>query len=267
MSPKMAVLAWQAMRQLPDLRTIATSIGVPTLVLHRRDEALPVEMARELASAIPGAKLVELDGIDHIPYVGDADAVTGEIEEFLTGQRHEHPPERVLATVLFTDIVDSTRRAAEVGDQRWRQLLQRHDDMARAEIKSFQGRFVKHTGDGLLATFDGPTRAVLCATALAERMPEAGLDIRAGLHTGECLRRGDDIGGIAVHIAARIASVADAKEVLVSNTVKDLVYGSGITFEDRGAHALKGVPGEWQLFSPIGTHDPVESLLAAAGQV
>lgn len=267
MSPKMALLTWQAVTQLPDLRGIAQSIGVPTLVLHRRDEAMPVEMGRELATAIPGARFVELNGIDHLPYVGDVSAITGEVEEFLTGQRHEGVPDRVLATVLFTDIVDSTRRAAGVGDQRWRVLLERHDEMARSEIGSYQGRLVKHTGDGLLATFDGPTRAVLCATALAERMPETGLDIRSGLHTGECLRRGDDIGGIAVHIAARIAAMADAKEVLVSNTVKDLVYGSGITFEDRGAHVLKGVPGKWQLFSPVGYHDPVETLLAAADQV
>ncbi len=266
MSPKMALLTWQAATQLPDLRGIAESIGIPTLIMHRRGEAMPIEMGRELASAIPGAKFVELDGVDHLPYVGDAAAITGEVEEFLTGQRHEGVPDRVLATVLFTDIVDSTRRAADVGDQRWRELLERHDEMARSEIGAYQGRLVKHTGDGLLATFDGPTRAVLCAAALAERMPETGLDIRTGLHTGECLRRGDDIGGIAVHIAARIAATAGAKEVLVSNTVKDLVYGSGITFEDRGAHALKGVPGEWQLFSPVGYHDPVENLLSAAEQ-
>jgi pimeloyl-ACP methyl ester carboxylesterase len=267
MSPKMALLSWQAMTQLPDLQTIAPSIGVPTLVMHRRDESLPIEMARELAAAIPRARLLELDGIDHLPYVGDVSAITGEVEEFLTGQRHEHPPDRVLATVLFTDIVDSTRRAAEVGDDRWRDLLQHHDDIARAEIDSYQGRFIKHTGDGLLATFDGPTRAVLCATALAQRISEIGLDVRSGLHTGECIRRGDDIGGIAVHIAARIAAKAGAKQVLVSNTVKDLVYGSGITFEDRGAHVLKGVPGEWQLHVPMGFHDPVENALAAAEQV
>lgn len=264
MSPKMALLTWQALTQLPDLCGIAQSVGVPTLVLHRRDEAMPVEMGRELAAAIPGARFVELVGVDHLPHVGDYKSVLGELEEFLTGQRHEHPPDRVLATVLFTDIVDSTRRAAELGDERWRELLQRHDEVARAEIGSFQGRFVKHTGDGLLATFDGPTRAVLCATALAERMPQIGLDIRGGLHTGECLRRGDDIGGIAVHIAARIAAKAGAKEVLVSNTVKDLVYGSGITFEGRGSHVLKGVPGEWQVHAPTGYHDPVEQALAAA---
>jgi len=267
MSPKMAILAYQAMQQLPDLRGIAESIGIPALVLHRRDEALPVEIARELAAAIPRARYVELEGVDHIPYVGDADAITGEVEEFLTGQRHEHPPDRVLATVLFTDIVDSTRRAAEVGDQRWRDLLQRHDDIARAEIDSYRGKFVKHTGDGLLATFDGPTRAVLCATALSERITQIGLDIRGGLHTGECIRRADDIGGIAVHIAARIASKAGAREVLVSNTVKDLVYGSGITFDDRGSHVLKGVPGQWQLHAPAGYHDPVEQALSAAEHV
>ena len=264
MSPRMALLTWQAVTQLPDLHGIAETISVPTLVLHRRDEAMPFEMGREVAAVIPGARFVELAGADHLPHLGDYKTVAGEVEEFLTGQRHEHPPDRVLATVLFTDIVDSTRRAAELGDEQWRDLLQRHDEMARTEIASYQGRFVKHTGDGLLATFDGPTRAVLCATALAERMPQIGLDIRSGLHTGECLRRGDDIGGIAVHIAARIASKAGGKEVLVSNTVKDLVYGSGITFEERGAHVLKGVPGEWQLFSPVGYHDPVELALAAA---
>ena len=224
-------------------------------------------MGRDLAATIPGARMVELEGVDHLPYVGDFKAISGEVEEFLTGQRHEHPPDRVLATVLFTDIVDSTRRAAELGDQRWRELLERHDEVTRAEVASFQGRLVKDTGDGVLATFDGPTRAVLCANAIADRMPQIGLDVRGGLHTGECVRRGDDIGGIAVHIAARIAAKADAGEVLVSSTVKDLVYGSGITFTDQGAHMLKGVPGEWSLFSPVGHHDPVEDLLAAAQRV
>ncbi len=267
MSPKMALLTWQAVFRQFDMRDIAGSVGVPTLVLHRKHDAIPVELGRELAAAIPGAQLVELDGVDHLPWVGDLKSVTGEIEMFLTGQRHEQLPDRMLATVLFTDIVDSTRLAAELGDQRWRELLQRHDELARAEIRSFQGRLVKDTGDGVLATFDGPTRAVLCATALADRMPRIGLDVRSGLHTGECVRRGDDIGGIAVHIAARIAAKANAREVLVSNTVKDLVYGSGITFNDQGAHVLKGVPGDWQLFTPVGHHDPVEDLLTAAQQV
>ena len=267
MSPKMALLTWQAVARTPDLRHIAKSVGVPTLVLHRKHEAIPIEMGRELAATIPGARLVELEGVDHVPHVGDYKALTGEMEEFLTGQRHEHPPDRVLATVLFTDIVDSTPRAADLGDQRWRELLERHNEITRAEIASFQGRFVKDTGDGVLATFDGPTRAVLCATAIAERIQQLGVDIRSGLHTGECVLRGDDIGGIAVHIAARIAATATAGEVLVSNTVKDLVYGSGITFEDQGAHVLKGVPGEWQLYAPTGYHDPVENALAAAQQV
>jgi pimeloyl-ACP methyl ester carboxylesterase len=266
MSPKMALITWQAVVRQLDMADIYANVRVPTLVLHRRGDMVPVGLGRHLAAKIAGARLVELEGVDHLPWLGDYASITGEVEEFLTGQRHEHPPDRVLATVLFTDIVGSTDRAAEVGDQRWRDLLQRHDDLARAEIDSYQGRFVKHTGDGLLATFDGPTRAVLCATALTERMPQIGLEIRAGLHTGECLRRGDDIGGIAVHIAARIASEAGAEEVLVSNTVKDLVYGSGITFSDRGAHTLKGVPGQWQLHQPTGYHDPVASALAAAEQ-
>jgi class 3 adenylate cyclase len=155
---------------------------------------------------------------------------------------------------------------AELGDRRWRELLDRHDEITFAEISSFQGRVIKQTGDGVLATFDGPTRAVLCAIALADRIPRIGIDIRSGLHTGECERRGDDIGGIAVHIAARIAALANAREVLVSDTVKDLVYGSGITFEDRGAHVLKGVHGEWSLFTSTGRHDAVEEVLIAAQQ-
>jgi class 3 adenylate cyclase/dienelactone hydrolase len=264
MSPKMALITYQAVIRQIDMADIHGSVRVPTLVLHRKDDSVPVGLGRALAARISGARLVELDGVDHLPWEGDYKSVTGEVEEFLTGQRQQRPPDRVLATVLFTDIVDSTRRAAELGDQRWRELLQRHDELARAEIASYQGRFVKHTGDGLLATFDGPTRAVACATALTERMPQIGLDIRSGLHTGECLRRGDDIGGIAVHIAARIAAKAAANEVLVSNTVKDLVYGSGITFDDRGAHVLKGVPGEWRLYAPTGHHDPVEEALGAA---
>jgi class 3 adenylate cyclase len=264
MSPRMALITYKAVIRQLDMADIHGSVRVPTLVLHRKDDAIPVGLGRALAARISGARFVELDGVDHLPWEGDHKSVTGEVEEFLTGQRQQRPPDRVLATVLFTDIVDSTRRAAELGDQRWRELLQRHDELAHAEIASYKGRFVKHTGDGLLATFDGPTRAVECATALAERMPQIGLDIRSGLHTGECLRRDDDIGGIAVHIAARIAAKAEANEVLVSNTVKDLVYGSGITFDDRGAHVLKGVPGEWRLHAPTGHHDPVEEALGAA---
>jgi class 3 adenylate cyclase len=187
-------------------------------------------------------------------------AIIDEVEQFLTGHRHAQPPDRVLATVLFTDIVDSTRQAAELGDRGWRELLGRHDDLTRAQIERFQGREVKHTGDGFLATFDGPTRAVRCATTLTKRMPDIGIEIRSGLHTGECEVRGDDIGGIAVHIGARIAALAKGREVLVSRTVKDLVNGSGITFEDRGTHVLKGIPAEWELYSPVGEHDPAAAV-------
>jgi class 3 adenylate cyclase len=268
MSPKMALLQWQTHMRLLDVRDVLSSVHVPTLVLHRKDEAIPVEFARDLATRIPGARLVELDGVDHMPWIGDVTSITGEVEEFLTGHRHEPPSDRILATVLFTDIVDSTRRAAELGDRRWRELLEQHDEITCAEVARFRGRVVKNTGDGFLATFDGPTRAVRCATTLTDRMPQLGIEVRSGLHTGECELRGDDIGGIAVHIGARVAAVAGAGEVLVSNTVKDLVNGSGITFRDRGAHALKGLPGEWQLFSPSGQQDdPVESLLAASREM
>jgi pimeloyl-ACP methyl ester carboxylesterase len=262
MSPKMVRITFEAILTQVDVRDILSSVYVPTLVLHRTDEAIPVEYAREIAAKMPNARLIELDGVDHWPAAGDIESITDEVEQFLTGHRHEHASDRVLATVLFTDIVDSTRRAAELGDRRWRELLERHDELTREEIAHFQGREVKHTGDGFLATFDGPTRAVRCATTLAERMPELGIEVRGGLHTGECELRGDDIGGIAVHIGARVAALAQAREVLVSSTVKDLVNGSGITFEDRGAHALKGVPGEWKLFAPVGEHDPLENLQA-----
>jgi class 3 adenylate cyclase len=263
MSPRMARLTFEAVLTKARIQDILASVAVPTLVLHRKDEAIPVEFAREIAQKIPTARLVELDGVDHWAAVGDTQAIIDEVEEFLTGHRHEHPPDRVLATVMFTDIVDSTRRAAEVGDREWRELLERHDRVTREEIARFQGREVKHTGDGFLATFDGPTRAVRCATTLAERMPELGIEVRSGLHSGECELRGDDIGGIAVHIGARIVAQARAREVLVSSTVKDLVNGSGITFEDRGTHVLKGIPAEWRLYAPVGEHDPARGLPAS----
>ena len=266
MSPKMALLTFEAVLTQVDVRDILGTVRVPTLVLHRRGDPIPVEFAREMAASIPTARLVELEGVDHWPGVGDIKSITDEVEEFLTGHRHEHRPDRVLATVMFTDIVDSTRRATELGDLSWRKLLERHDDITREEIASYQGRVVKQTGDGFLATFDGPTRAVRCATKLVERVPELGIDLRGGLHTGECELRGDDIGGIAVHIGARIAAKAHAKEVLVSSTVKDLVNGSGIVFQDRGTHALKGVSGEWRLFAPIGQHESIESQLRAIAE-
>jgi class 3 adenylate cyclase len=223
---------------------------VPTLILHRTgDQFSPVEQSRYLAERIPGARLVELPGEDHAGWEGDADAGNDEIEEFVTGHRPVREPDRVLATVLFTDIVGSTERARELGDRRWRELLDRHDATARAQLERFQGRLVKTTGDGLLATFDGPARAIRCATSLREQLPVL---IRAGLHTGEVELRGDDVGGIAVHIGARVAALAGASEVLVSRTVKDLVAGSGIEFTDRGVHTLKGVPDEWQLYAVTG---------------
>jgi class 3 adenylate cyclase len=252
MSPSMALLTYRGNLTHFHVRDVLDSVHVPTLVVHRKGEAIPIEYARELAAGIPSARVVELEGIDHWPTVGDIKSITGEVEEFLTGHRQEHSPDRVLATVLFTDIVDSTRHAARLGDRGWREVLARHDEVTRTEISRFQGRVVQSTGDGFLAAFDGPTRALRCATTVAERMPELGIDVRCGLHTGECEIRGDEIGGIAVHIGARVAALAQAGEVLVSNTVKDLFNGSGIAFTDRGTHMLKGVPGQWQLFVPAG---------------
>ena len=249
MSPTMALLTWESNLAECDVRAILDSVRVPTLVLHRRDERIPVEYARYLAAGIPGARLVELEGQDHFPSVGDIEPIIGEIEEFITGTRHEPESDRVLSTVLFTDIVDSTRRAAEVGDRAWREQLEGHDEIVRSEIGRFRGLEVKHTGDGFLATFDGPARAVRCAARLTERVRERNIEIRCGVHTGECERRGEDIGGIAVHIGARIGALAGPGEVLVSSTVKDLVAGAGICFADRGTHVLRGVPDEWRLFA------------------
>jgi class 3 adenylate cyclase len=230
-----------------DVRAVLPTIQVPTLVMHRTgDQFASIEQGRYFAEHIPGAKFVELPGEDHAGWEGDADAGTDEIEEFITGHRPVHEPDRVLATVLFTDIVGSTEKARELGDRKWRDLLDRHDELARAQLDRHQGRLVKTTGDGLLATFDGPARAIRCASTLQTVLP---VPIRAGLHTGEVELRGNDVGGIAVHIGARVAAVAGEGEVLVSRTVKDLVAGSGIAFTDRGTHTLKGVPDEWQLYS------------------
>jgi len=233
--------------QHTDVRPVLDTIQVPTLVLHRTGDGFSsVEQGRYLAEHIPGARLVELPGEDHAGWEGDDTPGNDAIEEFITGHRPVREPDRVLATVLFTDIVGSTEQARELGDRRWRELLDRHDDLARAELDRHQGRLIKTTGDGLLATFDGPARAIRCASALRDGLPVA---IRAGLHTGEVELRGDDVGGIAVHIGARVAALAGEREVLVSRTVKDLVAGSGIEFTDRGTHALKGVADEWQLYA------------------
>jgi class 3 adenylate cyclase len=245
-----AVVALVRMNAQIDVRSILDSIRVPTLVLHRvGDRTIPIEAGRYLAEHIRGARLVELPGDDHLPMLGDSDAVLGEIEEFLTGVRHRSTHDRVLTTVLFTDIVDSTRRAAELGDRAWADLLQAHHVRVREQLARFGGREVNTAGDGFLATFDGPARAVRCGLALVERLRPIGLEIRAGVHTGEVDVGADDVRGLAVHIGARIAALAGTGEVLVSRTVKDLVAGSGLAFQARGTHVLKGVPDEWQLYA------------------
>jgi class 3 adenylate cyclase len=232
-----------------DVRHVLPTIRVPTLVMHRRDdEFLMVEHSRYLAEHIPGARYVELEGSDTLFSAGDSEAVLGEIEEFLTGSRHLPEPDRVLATVMFTDIVGSTERAAELGDSAWRALLQRHDELVRAEVTRHRGRAVKSTGDGVLATFDGPARAIGAARSIEHAVHELGIQIRAGLHTGECEIVGDDVAGLAVHIGARVMNEAGPGEVLVSSTVKDLVVGSGIGFRERGSRQLRGIPGEWSLW-------------------
>jgi class 3 adenylate cyclase len=248
-----AALALARMNTEIDVRSILSAIRVPTLILHRiGDLDANVEEGRYIAARIPGAKFVALPGPDHLPWVGDQGEVVDEIEEFLTGIRPTPEPDRVLATVLFTDVVGSTERLASMGDRAWRDLLEQHHAQVRRELARFRGQEISTTGDGFLATFDGPARAVQCAVAIRDRVREGGLDVRAGLHTGECERMGDNIGGMAVHIGSRVAALADPGEVLASSTVKDLVAGSGIAFEDRGAHALKGVPGEWRIFQVTG---------------
>jgi DNA-binding SARP family transcriptional activator/class 3 adenylate cyclase len=236
-----------------DVRSVLPAITVPTLVLHRvGDPLIGVEHARYLATHIPGAKYVELPGDDHLVFTGDVDRLVDEIEEFLTGHRPEARPDRILATVLFTDIVDSTRRAAALGDQRWRQVLDRHDDIMRRELDQYRGREVTATGDGFLAAFDGPARAVHCALAASNAVRPLGIELRAGVHTGECEQRGTNLVGLGVHIAARIAALARPSQVLVSRTVTDLVAGSGLEFSDRGGYELQGVPGTWRVFEAQG---------------
>jgi len=236
-----------------DVRDVVPTVHVPTLLLHRRhDRLVNVRHGRWLAEHMPNARLVELAGDDHSLWYEAPEVAFAEVQEFLTGTRYEPEPERVLATVLLTDIVDSTRTAAELGDHEWRELLERHQETVRRELERFGGREVKSTGDGFLATFDGPARAVRCAGAILGSSDELGIRVRAGLHTGECEVMGDDIGGIAVHIAARVSALAGASEVLVSRTVKDLVAGSGLEFSERGAHELKGVPDTWELYAAAG---------------
>jgi class 3 adenylate cyclase len=235
-----------------DVRHILSTVQVPVLVIYRTADAFHAAGSRYLGSHIPGAKTVELPGEDYLPHLGDQDAILDEIEEFLTGVRPVPEPDRVLATVLFTDIVGSTDRAVALGDRRWRDLLDSYYGVLRRELARFRGREVKTMGDGFLATFDGPARAIRCACAISDGVRPLGIEIRAGLHTGECELMGDDVGGIAVHIGARVAASAGPGEVVVSSTVKDLVAGSGLRFADRGTHDLRGVPGEWRLFAVEG---------------
>ncbi len=238
-----AMVAVLKMIQAIDVRSILSTISVPTLVVHcTGDRAVPVEHGRYLAEHIPGARYIELPGDDHLTLREGDHGVFDDIEEFLTGRRPEPEFDRVLKTVLFTDIVKSTERAVSMGDRRWHAAVRR-------ELERFRGREVKATGDGFLACFDGPVRAIRCAQAITDGARTLGIEVRAGLHTGECETRGDDLAGIAVHIAARVASLAQAGEVLCSRTVTDLVAGSGIGFVDRGVHSLKGVPGTWQTFA------------------
>jgi class 3 adenylate cyclase len=250
-----AAVAILAMNREIDTREILPTIHLPTLVIHRSDDvATSVEAGRYLGRNIPGAKYVELPGENHIPVFERAvlDRIANEVEEFLTGYRADAELDRVLATVMFTDIVDSTKRAAALGDRMWRAMLDRHDEIVRQQLMRFRGREVKHTGDGFLATFDGPARAVRCASAIADTIQPLGIAVRGGLHTGEIELKGDDIGGIAVNIAARVAAMAGAGETLVSSTVRDLVAGSGLRFDDRGLHVLKGLPEEVRLYTVAG---------------
>ena len=239
-----------ALNMNTDLRAVLPSVRVPALVLHQSDNSLvPVALGRETASLIPGARFMEFPGTDVYGWPGADDPAMDEIEEFLTGRRRPREPERVLATVLFTDICGSTKRAAEVGDKAWRELLDRHNQLVRSELENWRGREVKTLGDGFIATFDGPARGVRCAQAIVQNVAGLGLDVRAGLHTGDCELLDGDVAGIAVHIGARISAMAGAGEVLVSSTVKDLAVGSGLEFSDRGVHALQGVPGEWRAYA------------------
>ena len=250
-TPLAAAAQYEHILRNLDVRQVLTSIQAPTLILHTIDNRyLPIEHGRYLADHIDGATLVELTGTDVNAANTDFRAVD-EVAEFLTGQRLQVAIDRILATLLFTDICRSTQHAATIGHARWRALLDAHDHVVRDQIHRFRGREIKTTGDGFLVSFDGPARAIRCARAIAAATQSIGVDIRAGVHTGECDVRGDDLGGLAVHIAARVGAIAGPQEVLVSGTVKDLVVGSDLEFEDRGKHELKGVPGSWKIFAVI----------------
>jgi len=246
-SPGAAVSLLRMNTQI-DVRQLLPIIKAPTLVMHRvGDRDASIEEGRFIAARIPGARLIELPGDDHLPWIGDCDVVADEIAEFVTGARPPPDVDRVLATVLFTDIVGSTEQLARLGDRAWRERLDEHHAIARQEIARWRGREVNTAGDGFFAVFDGPARAIRCALAMHARVARLGLAIRAGLHTGEVTMSGDDVGGLAVHVGARVAAAAASGETLVSSTVKDLVIGADLDFADRGVTTLKGVPGEWRL--------------------
>jgi class 3 adenylate cyclase len=249
-----------------DITGILGAVKVPTLILHRLGDWVPVEFGRYLSTQIQGARYVELVGDDHLLNIGDMNAVLDEMQRFLTGALPSEPPDRALVTVLFTDIVDSTALAAAMGDAAWRSLLERHHDATSSLVSESGGRVVKLTGDGVLAVFSGPARAIRCARAIVDRLGQLEISIRAGIHTGECEVIGDDVGGLAVHVGARVSALANPGEVLVSSTVKELVIGSGIQFQDRGRHELKGVPDTWQLFT-VGDQAEVATVEPASSQM
>ncbi len=266
-SPGMACATVEASMQI-DIASVLPTLDVPTLVVHAREDAIPVQFGRHLADNIPGARFLEVEGNDHAPWFSEPERITDAIEEFLTGtNRAPSKAHRALRSVLFTDIVGSTDRAAAAGDERWRAQLERFGEITQELTLRFNGRVVKSTGDGHLATFDGPTQAIRCAEALRSDIEPLGIEIRAGIHMGECELIGDDIGGMAVHIAARILGHAAAGEILVSSVVRDLVIGSGIGFESRGVHELRGVPGQWEILTvdPRGAQ-PGSSEAALASQ-
>jgi class 3 adenylate cyclase len=256
-SPHMAKSMVEFIKTI-DVRPALSAVQAPVLAVHRVGEAVPIAFGREIAAGVPNGRMVEIEGDDHLPWVGNADEYIGAIEEFLTGSKHAAEPDRGLSTVLFTDIVSSTSRNAELGDDAWRRLLDRHNELVREALADHRGREIKTIGDGFLSTFDGPARALRCAKKIVDGMGDLGISVRAGLHTGEVEMYPDgDIGGMAVNLGARIGAAAQGGEVLVSSTIKDLVFGSGFRFVPRGEHELKGVPGSWPLFAleGEGRHD------------
>jgi len=264
-SPRMARALIETWMQI-DIRDVLSSVRVPTLVLHvDGDRIVPVEAGQQLAEDIPGARFVKYTGDDHAFWLGDFDEPVDEIERFVTGAVHRTEPDRVLASVLFTDIVASTTRAAELGDRAWREVLERHDALVDRTVSEHGGRVVKHIGDGALSAFDGPAMAMRCAEELNEGVSELGIQLRSGIHTGECEAIGEDLGGLAVHIGARVGALAEPGEIIVSSTVKELVVGSDMQFSDRGEHELKGVPGAWHLYALGAERTPQPQLDGAAG--